>query len=168
MRLLRYWRRHFLGAEFAVAVAIALTFSIWAARFDGGEMIASTLNGNRGSIYGTAASILGSLLGFTITTLALVLALSSHGRLVLLRESPHYPVIWRVFTSTIHSLGVSTIIVLGALLADRDANSIPILQYAAFGSLVLVVLRLGRSVWILEEVVKLLTQSSKSRTADDV
>ena len=167
MNLIRLWRRYFLITEFWTAVVITLAFSLWIEWSGSDHVIEKVLKDNRGAVYGTIASILGALLGFVITTLALILTLSSHERLTLLTESPHYQTLWDVFTSTIRWLAIATAVVLLALMVDRESRPVPWIQYAAFGSLTLAMFRLGITLWFLEHVVRLITKPSKARSADE-
>jgi hypothetical protein len=153
--------------EFGLAVLAAIGFGLWASIFGGDNFIDGFLSGNRGAIYGALASIFGSLLGFVITGLALILSLSSVERLAPLRQTEHYETLLRVFTSAMWALGIATIVSLVALVVDRDENPVPPAQYATFGGLILAVVRIVRVVWILELLVSVLSRPSGERTADD-
>ena len=73
MKVVDWWRRNFLCVEFGIAAAIATAFALWGAYWGGDARVDDFLQGNRGPVYGTVASILGSMLGFVIATLALVI-----------------------------------------------------------------------------------------------
>ena len=69
----------------AVAIAVYLT------GFDGGSKVDDFLEGNRTNVYRTTATISGTLLGFSIAAVSLVLTFVTSERLALLRGSPHFP-----------------------------------------------------------------------------
>lgn len=162
-----WWRSNFLSIELGIGIAGAAGLAVWGSFFDGDRIMEEVLSQNRGAIYGTIASLSGSMLGFVITTQAVILTFSSSGRLALLRESRHYPTLWHVFTSSIHALALATVLALLALFFDREWRPVSALQYAVGGSMVLTALRIIRTVWILEQVIILLTGSGQSRTSDD-
>jgi hypothetical protein len=53
------------------ALAAGGSFVVWERAFGGHTMVDGVLQGNRGSVYGALASILGALLGFVITVLSI-------------------------------------------------------------------------------------------------
>lgn len=162
-RALSWWAQNFLWAEFVLAVLVATAFSIWTYRFGGQPIIADVIQGNRAAVYGALASIFGSLLGFAITAESIVLGLSGSERLEAIRESTHYTTLWRVFISAIRALGLATALSLVGLVLDRDIRPMwPCLLINVFGT-VLASLRLLRCIWVLENVVALVSAPSKER-----
>lgn len=167
MRLVpQWWKVHFLWAELGLAVVLALGFIVWVEGCGGGATVDRTLSGNRSALYGTLASISGSLLGFVITTVSIVFGFSTHERLSVVRESAHYPTLWRVFTSAIRWLGLATVFLLAALLTDRDGSPLRVSMYVCCFGLIVAVFRLARCVWVLEKIIGLVTSSSKARRGD--
>jgi hypothetical protein len=118
--LLRLWKQHFLLVEWLIALLLTGGFYIWFERYGGAASIETVLKGNRATLYGTAASIFGSLLGFAITATSIVLGFSSSDRLAVLRGSAHYPTLWKTFSATIRALALATVIALVCLVWDRD------------------------------------------------
>ena len=156
-----FWRRHFLGIEALVAVVLAVAFGVWFAFCGGTSFIDEFTHENRTDIYTTTAGIAGTLLGFSITAVSLILTFISSERLAILRGSPAYRVLWKTFFQTIGVLGLLTITSLVCLIVDKDGApavwfAIPLSFY--FFSMILSVLRFYRVVWILERIVNLLTK----------
>lgn len=162
----RWYGRHFLLAEFGVAGLVGLGFAVWSSRFNGFVLVQGTLNGNRSAIYGALASISGSLLGFTITAVSIILGFSASGRLVIVRNSPHYRTLGKIFTSSMRSLALATILSLLALIFDRDSAPVPILLYLCAWAATLAVLRLLRCLWVFEKIIGLIIAPSKERSGD--
>ena len=159
MKLLpRWWRAHFLPIEMVVAVIGTLALVGWAECLSGIIEIDRVLSENRGALYGTVASIFGSLLGFTITATSIVLGFSSSERLRIVRESKHYPTLWKVFGATIRALGLATIVSLVALIFDRDAAPNHYISYFLVFAFLLSCFRISRTVWLLEKIVGLITR----------
>jgi hypothetical protein len=155
----KWWRGHFLLVEFCLAVALTFGFAGWYIWFGGNAIVSPFLNGNRPSIYGTAASVFGSLLGFVITATSIVLGFSASDRLKVIRESTQYQTLWQVFNATIRALGLATVAAFLALIFDRDSSPIQwvlfVVIFGALGSL----FRFLRAIWVLENIIDLLTMT---------
>jgi len=166
-RALSWWAQNFLWAEFVLASAVSIGFTVWLYGFGGIPVVEDVISGNRGSIYGALASVFGSLLGFGITAESIVIGLSGSERLTIVRESKHYETLWKVFIAAIRALGFATAVSLLALVLDRDKHPIrPCLIIAAFGT-VLASLRLLRCIWVLENVVRIVSSPSQEREAGE-
>jgi hypothetical protein len=162
----KWWRSHFLIAELGLAAVCSAAFVMWVMLCGGGTILEETLKGNRGAVYGALASIYGSLLGFAITAVSIVLGFSGTERLTVVRESKHYPILWKVFTATIRTLGLATVVALFGLILDRDNHPMNIALYLTVFASVLAVLRLARCVWVLENVIALVTGPPKARIGE--
>jgi hypothetical protein len=122
--------------------------------------VEKVLNGNRSSIFGTLASIFGSLLGFVLTITSIVLGFHASDKLQLLRDSAQYGTLWRVFISTNRALALATISALVALIVDKDGGLTPWF-YLLFFSTIYSSLRLMRSLWVLENILRLVTKIAR-------
>lgn len=157
----RFWEKRFLGMDALVAVVLAVALGVWFA-FCGGAsfFIDEFTHENRTDIYITTAGIAGTLLGFSITAVSLILTFISADRLAILRGSSAYQSLWKTFFQTIRVLGLLTITSLVCLIVDKD--SAPVIQFVIpfyFFSMTLSVLRLSRVIWILEQTIKILTKT---------
>lgn len=157
-----FWRKHFLGCELAVVVVATGLFVLWAERFGGVAELQRLLDNRRSTVYGTFAAIAGSLLGFVIATISIVLGMFSWGkRLDRVRGSTAYATLWAVFTASIKAMGFATLVLLLALLFDCDQAPKWWLFYLATGSVLLALARLWRSVWVLENVIKIVASERR-------
>jgi hypothetical protein len=147
---------HFTIFSITFAILTGAGLIVWAEKYKGIETIYEILKGNRSAVYGAFASIFGSLLGFVITATSIVLGLSTSERLAIVRNSKHYPALWTSFTHTIKVLGLATVVSILALIFDKDSNPKSYIIYTAVIVVVLAVLQLSRSVWALEQVIKLI------------
>jgi hypothetical protein len=157
------WRANFLIAEMGLAVLLTGLFVLWVEWWGGLSTVNDALADNRGQVYGVLASIFGALLGFAITTASIVLGFSSSDRLVIVRESRHYGTIWKVFFAAIRTTGLATVVALIGLIVDRDTEPTIAVMYVCFFATALASLRLMRCVWVLENVINLVTAPSKAR-----
>ncbi|MBA2725550.1 MAG: hypothetical protein H0U53_06135 [Actinobacteria bacterium] len=150
-----------------MSVAVGVVVAVWIYRLNGEGDIDRLLKGNRSAIYGAVAGIFGSLLGFVIATLSIIVALGSLERLKVVRESKQYPVLWKTLQAAIRALGFGTAAALAALVFDRDRDP----QHGVFVVLAfattLVTLRLARAIWILERVLGLAVQPSLRRKSGE-
>ncbi|HEY7974694.1 MAG TPA: hypothetical protein VID72_05075, partial [Ktedonobacterales bacterium] len=138
----RWWKIHFLEAELGLALLLAAGFALWDLGLGGERAVNALLAGNRAAIYGTLASICGSLLGFTIAAISIILGYASSERLAIVRDSKHYATLWRVFVAAMRGLALATLVALAGLIVDRDAAPVPLVLCLCVGALMLAILRL--------------------------
>jgi hypothetical protein len=156
--LLAFWKRRFLKVEFVFAILLTVIFTVWYYNFDGLTATSALLKDNRAVLFGTTASILGSLLGFVITATSIVLGFSTSDRLAVVRESAEYPMLWKTFSATIWALAFGTIAALTCLLFDRESAPVPWLTVLLVFAVLLSLLRIGRTIWVLEHIIALVTR----------
>jgi hypothetical protein len=166
-RLGAWWAQHFLLAEWGLAMVVSFSGIFWTERFSGISVMNALLQGNRGAIYGALASIFGSLLGFIITAVSIALAFSASEKLTVLRDSKYYPQLWGVFLSATRCLATVTVAALVALIGDRDMAPIRWLTYAVWVLTVLSVARITRCIWVLENIVKIVTKPAENARKSD-
>lgn len=160
MRLPGFWRRHFLEVETIAAVLPSVGLAVWLVFFEGMPVVNDLISGNRTNIYRTSATIAGTLLGFSITVASLVLNFASSPRLAVVRRSRHYPKLWKTFFQTIRYLGGLTIIALVCLVWDKDKEPFTWLIIPFFLFLNLSIVRLIRVIWILEQIIGIVSRPS--------
>ncbi len=152
-----WWRRHFLEAEFAVAVVATIVlvyvvhYSCFAACMD------SVVAVSHPFIYGTLASICGSLLGFNLTAASIVLATTNSNSpgLRAVRRSQHYGAIRKVFGATAKALAAATVLALAGLVIDRTGALGITLDWSIVFAFLLSCLCVFRAVWVLGNVIAL-------------
>jgi hypothetical protein len=154
----RFWKRRFLLAEGALTVLLVIGFAVWYWLFGGTAPTSALLTGNRAALYGTIASIFGSLLGFVITATSIVIGFSASDRLAIVRDSEQYPMLWKTFRATIRALALATIVALLCLLLDRDSAPFPWLVVPLVFVVLLSLLRLARTIWAFEHIIMLVTK----------
>ncbi|MBI5946330.1 MAG: hypothetical protein HY864_18370 [Chloroflexi bacterium] len=161
-RVKEFWEAHFLPLEFLVSILTMAGFIIWGEFYAGRGVMDSLLEGNRSAVYGALSAIFGALLGFVITAVSIVLGYVASDKLTLVRESPHYEDLWRVYKAAMRSLAVATIAGLLGLIFDREARPMPFLFYLNILTTTLAFFRLGRSIWVLENIISLVTQKDEN------
>ena len=144
--------------EFALALGLSLLFSIWSEVFNSGSFIASVFAGNREVLYGALVALFGSLLGFSITAVSIVLGYANSDKLEIVRKSAHYADLWNTFRSAIKVLAFATITSLIGLILDRDTLPNNLILYLNIFSSILSFLRVGRCIWVLENIIAIVTK----------
>ena len=74
-----------MACEAGAALIVFLAFALWQQTAGGSAYVDTVLKGDRAVLYGTLAAIFGSLLGFVIATIAIVLTLTQSDRFAILR-----------------------------------------------------------------------------------
>lgn len=156
--MFRIWARNFLIYELITSILISILFIIWFNYFGGVFVVSKFLSGNRPALYGTLASIFGSLLGFVITATSVVLGFSGSDSLAVVRESAQYPTLWKTFSATIRALAGATLVALACLLFDRDTAPAHYFVMLLVFATTLSVVRVARCIWALEKIIVLVTK----------
>lgn len=166
MKALPFYRRNFLSVELVFAALVLAAFVIWAELFHGTPTLERLLHDRRDVIYGTAASIGASLLGFVLATTAIVIGYSQSERMRLVRTSPHYPTLWKIFIAAIRALSSVTVVAIAALILDRKDAPANLLVFLLAGTSILAALRLARCIWILEKVISVIARPEQDDNTD--
>lgn len=152
----KFWESHFLLLEGILAMLLSVGFIVWSAFFNRNAALGELLENNRKEIYGTLATIFGSLLGFVITTVSIIIIYSDNVRLRVVSSSKHYADLWNTYISGIKGLALATICSLIGLIFDRNTHPFWPIFYVNFTLMVFIIFRLGRSIWIFDKILKIL------------
>ena len=149
----------------AVAASIPVgVFAVWFFCFGGENSVDKFIEGNRGNIYRTLATIAGTLLGFLIAGVSLVINNATTDRFAILRESEHYPLLWKTFFQAIRFLGALTVAALVCLIWQKEAASFTWLVVPLCFLVALAVVRLMRVIWVIEQIVTIGSRPSPSKS----
>lgn len=147
------WCRSFRFIEELVSLALAASLSAWLMLFNGSEAISVGDQSQLVSIVSILASLYGSILGFLLAVLALLFGSIAEDKFRLLRESKPYNDLWWIFRSAIRSCAFALVISVISLAWIWFKHPSIIVLVVMFGCFVLVVLRIGGVVWILEKLM---------------
>jgi hypothetical protein len=159
MSLRRWWEAHFFPLELLASVVLAAFFVVWSEYFNERQFINAIILDSREVIYGTLASLFGSLLGFSITAVSIALGYATSDRLAVVRQSKRYLDLWEIFKSAIRVLGAATIFALIGLFFDKDTVPNIYILYANVFMTILSFFRMARCIWILENIIIIVTKS---------
>lgn len=158
---------HYLMFSILLTTVAGIILVVWSEKFGGRALLLELLVNNRSAVYGALASIFGSLLGFVIAAVSIAVGFSGSERLDVVRNSKHYPELWNAFNHAIRALGLATLVALVALIFDRDSKPHCYLSYAAVMATLLAALLLGRSVWVLEQLVTIVARPKSSNSLNN-
>jgi hypothetical protein len=149
-----FYNAHFLTAEFFLAICLTLLLGAAGAWVPTVHTLFVDLDAQDPTLYRTLATLAGSLLGFTITSLAIIVALGPVPPLKLLRDSGQMGTVWSVFAQAIGWLAATTVwSLIGLVLSHRG----PVGAFVGMDACFLVILsgaRVSRCVWILRHMVR--------------
>lgn len=165
MKIKRLWGKHFLGAEATLVIGLTLMAAVCIRAFDGASRVDSIMANNRASVYRSIAAIAGSLLGFSITATSIIVRLSSRKSLTILSESEDYPTLWKTLFQTAYFLGGLTVVSLISLVFGKEEA--PIHWFFIFTLMLtgLSVVRVWRTLWIFQGIVRIITASDRHRNS---
>jgi hypothetical protein len=146
------WQDHFRWLEFGLTLVATAIMALWLYRWDGGVVLNELLADKRSNVYGALAALLGSLLGFVIAAVAIVIGETS--RLNFIREAGQLGNLLAVFRMAIVALGVGTVAALIAMIADSESSPLRWTVVLVFFATLLSVFRIGRAIWVLDKIVK--------------
>ena len=161
-RTIDTYGRHFLLLDLATAAFLTLVLVILL-QLPGLPLAIDNSDAGRRSLYTTIATIAGSLMGFVIVAITIALALPDSPGMRLLTTSPHYGEIYDTFLSTICYLGLATGASVVPLVLSLQAPALTYYGYSVLFLVMICVFRLGRCVWILNQLLEV----ARSETGDD-
>lgn len=153
MSLKRLWLKNFLIFEFGLSVVLVILLILTVQCFYLNDIVAHTFMGVKTSFYATVAQIEGSLLGFVIAGVSILLTMSESPAMIILKKSPFFRTIFEVFTSSAKYFALSTIISLVAMVSDKDDSLNMALMYLVIWCIIITILRLARCLWILDKII---------------
>lgn len=158
---MKWWEKNFLIAELILSIIIIVVAYYMINFLNLKTSLVLMVADIRQQLYGTIASVSGSLLGFVITGMSILLTMGESESIKRLKKSKHYPQIFKVYLSSGKFLALSTVLAITALIIDT--NGTPKLWCTAFvGWAVLIsVFRLLRCIWVLENMIGLATNTKQ-------
>lgn len=148
------YHKYFLEIEFLMSGVICLLLILLMNYIWSSQIISRWIFLNKGEIYPLVATIAGTLLGFVITGVSILIAFSEFEKLKLLKQTPHYKTIFTIYFSTMKFLATTTIVAVSGIVID-DQWAIPIF-YLLLWSIIISSLRIYRCFWILENIAEII------------
>lgn len=125
------------------------------------------IDDNRANIYKTTASISGTLLGFSMTISTLVLGHWNSPRLNLIRQNQQRShELWTTLRQATWFLALLAIASVVAMILDKDGAPCKAAMVPFVLMLALTMVRLGRSIWIIQEISRIMAAGTRSDAED--
>ena len=155
------YKRHFLLAELIISIIFTIGIMVLVHFLWSHELLKSWIITNRNTIYPLIATIGGTLLGFVITGVSIILAFSESEKLRLLKRSKQYKTIFTIYFSTIKYLAITTIIAIIGLVVNDDFSVV--IFYLLLWSVTISALRIWRCLWVLQSIVEIIHKNNEDR-----
>lgn len=159
--MVNWYQRHFLAIEFFVAIIIAVLWMTLAHHVAIAHHMLTSMQNPNGALYPTLATLAGTLLGFSMTAITVVLSFVSSEALAIIRKSGHLVTIIAIYRQTILWLGFTTVWSLAVLMLSHQQPvpgwSVDIELYF----ITISALRQYRSLWVLFHLWKILYLSER-------
>jgi len=153
------YKRHFLLAELIISIIFTIGIMVLVHFLWSHELLKSWIITNRNTIYPLIATIGGTLLGFVITGVSIILAFSESEKLRLLKRSKQYKTIFTIYFSTIKYLAITTIIAIIGLVVNDDFSVV--IFYLLLWSVTISALRIWRCLWVLQSIVEIIHKNNE-------
>lgn len=153
--MVQWYRKHFLAIELGIAILFTMIVAVFAPRCAIVHPLLEGLRQPNSPVYSTIVGLGGTLLGFAMTALTIVLALSSLPHFHLLRDSGQMPVIAQIYRQMIGWLAGMVLWSLIGLVISSPGPLPDFFAVIEFGLIVMVSLRIYRGVWVLLIMLKL-------------
>ncbi|ALE91161.1 hypothetical protein AOC05_00275 [Arthrobacter alpinus] len=138
-----------------VALFAGTILGVWADRLIE-PILAPFLADDPAIVYGAVVTLQGTLLGFVLAALTIVLGFSQSPQFKILKISGQLPTLYNVYIAGIRAHAVSTGTALIALLVTVGSSIAPTLAWLVATTCTLALVRLGRTLWATKKVVNAL------------
>lgn len=126
-------------------------------------MLKPFLNNEPGAVYSAIAGVQGSLLGFVLAALTIVLGYSQTPSLSLLRRSGQLPNLFRIYMAGIRAHALSTVTALGSLIANYQGELATVMAWVVATTCTLAFARLVRTLWATRAIVSQIAESGERK-----
>ncbi len=144
-----YWN-HLFWSNLIIAVVLVLIIRQILEFNLSPDILNVWLNLKLNSLYTIIATIAGTLLGFIITSISIIVAFTESDKLEILRESDHYTTLFNIYFNTIKILAITTIV---AVIGIIDNSGNIFLFYISLISTIMSALFIWACIWALESII---------------
>lgn len=164
-RLHLHYEKHFALYDPLLCLIVVVALACFLDVSLGSVRMAHILDGDRQSLYETVATISGSLLGFIIATVSIIVGFSQVNGLRVMRESEQLGPLFEIYFSAIRYLALTTVWSLVSSLLDRDADPRPLIAYACLWAVLISIRYVQLCVWILHKIIRIVVRQSLAPSA---
>jgi hypothetical protein len=147
------WEQKFLLYEFVFPTSLICVCIAISCITNFEHKIHVQLKDVRSLLYPAFVSLFGSLFGFIITAMSIIITWADKEKFVRLRSEAGYKDFWRTFSSTIRWLGLASIASLIGMLLDKDRGCCSLSWCLTLSTIAVSLLRLARCIWVLGSLI---------------
>ncbi|MCP1309255.1 hypothetical protein [Paenibacillus tyrfis] len=152
-KIIDVYDKYFLFMELLLSIVVSVIILWVINKYSLQGEVMNVLKGSRSALYGAIAGVAGSLLGFVITGLSILLVTGNSSGMNALRSSKYYQQIFKVFLNTSKYLGLLVVLSLVSLIIDRDTAPLFELNMIVLWGVIIVTFRILRCLWVLENII---------------
>lgn len=146
-----YWN-HLFRFNFLIALIVVLIIRELLVSNFSPDDLNLWISSKTADIYPVIATIAGTLLGFIITSISIIIAFTESDKLKLLRQTKQYNSLFNIYFNTIKSLAITTVIVIIGILANSGNI---ILFYICLVAVIISALFIWACIWALEQIINI-------------
>ncbi len=158
---MRFAERHFELVDFGLVILASSAVFIAGHVIDHDVTLLDILKGNRAPVYGTLAALFGTMFGFAMTAISIILAFGQSPKLSILRNSRHWRTMWGIFTRGLRILISAAIVAVLALTFDKDSRPLVLVTYGTMFAVFLGFAKLCRIIWAFQNLIFVMTQPER-------
>ena len=147
-----------IGCELVFVTATGIAARFVAERTGQLAGAVTLLDGRRNDIYPALVGLAGSLLGFTVASLTILIGYAESPRLDIIRRSEQWDNLFTAFTASIRWSGYVTILSILATLFDQEGAANFGLQSALVVGLGVMACLIARMIWVLHAVLDVVSR----------
>lgn len=149
------YHNNFLRYELIISLVLGVLVICLIHNYWSEKDIQDWMLNNKAMFYSLLATISGTLLGFIITGISVIMSLSESPKLETAKKSTQFKKIFVVYFNTINYLAYTAILsIIGFLMNNEFINT-----YLLYVSIILVIIsafRVYRSIWVLKNMVDII------------
>jgi hypothetical protein len=150
--------------EWTGAAAVTGSFVVAEVVWSGPTLLPAVGDATRGDLYISLAASAAALLGFSITAGSILLSLGTGPRIDWLRDQAEFQQTRHIFMRAIRALAMATIVFTALILADAGRTGTLWLELPGVLLGVLVLIRLERVIWLLDQLLRISIQDRMDKT----
>ena len=164
----RHYEQNFQTYDLFLSLLSTAVIAIVLDKYWGRDQILQLLAVNRTGIYTSIAQISGSLLGFIIATVTIILGIGEIPGMEILRTSKHFGTLFSVYFNAIRVLALTTVWALVSLVFDTQSDPKPIMTCVVLWTVILSIRYVQRCVWILKRLIMLAIKAPSGKVTHGV
>ena len=153
------YEAHFLSAELVISFALAALVVLALLLTTTPHRIEDWTETYGADVYPVIAIVSGTLLGFVVAGISIIIAFTESKKFRLLKKSVQYETIFKTYLSAMKYLSATTVLAATAIFA-RAGFAVLILSLLVF-TIIASSLRLWRCLWVLREFISIAKDSDE-------